>query len=276
MPDGFVGEAAIAAFVFGKMPAHGDFVSRGLDDDTIEAGDAAVAAAVDLAALRWDFAWDDVYVETPVWRFLASPGSLGREWLAGIFLASVDAVGRQFPMLAGFSAPTLALLARPDVTASALDEAEAIARSALLEARPVDDIHGRLAETADRLFAPAAAGRGDPVAVFAGDMLRHLESPPWRAQSLWWVAGGGEDQRLQIDGALTGEALAPLFRRAPQEMAAGEFEDGAAASPATLAPGDGGTDADTLSGGAAVPDAPPAGETPGGADGEASGEAPGE
>ena len=60
--------------------------------------------------------------------------------------------------------PTLALLARPDVTASALDEAEAIARSALLEARPVDDIHGRLAETAAvaRAFAAlAAAHRGE-------------------------------------------------------------------------------------------------------------------
>ncbi|MBL9009713.1 MAG: type VI secretion system-associated protein TagF [Alphaproteobacteria bacterium] len=251
MSGGFVGgDAPVAAFVFGKMPAHGDFVSRGLDDETIEAGDAAVAAAVDLAALRWDFEWDDIYVETPVWRFLASPGALGRDWLAGVFMASVDAVGRQFPMLAGFCAPTLAMLARPDATSAALDEAEAIARAALIDALPVDEVQRRLADAAERAFGDAAAAAGDPVAVFAGRMLRHLESPPWAAQSLWWVAGGGEDQTLRLEGALTGEGLSPLFRRAPAPDDGGSD----AGAPATLVPGDGGGDADTLCGDADLPE----------------------
>lgn len=213
MSAGFVGDIPAAPWLFGKMPAHGDFISRGLDDETVEAGDGAVAEAIAAASAHWDMQWDDVYVETPVWRFLATPGALGRDWLTGVFLPSVDAVGRQFPLLAGFAAPTLALLARPEATAAALDEAEALARAALLEALSVDTVLGALAEIAARAFGPGAAAMGDPIAVFAGDMLRHMESSPWGAQSLWWVAG--EATQLRLEGALSGETLAQLFRRAP-------------------------------------------------------------
>ncbi|BCW90488.1 hypothetical protein sos41_36580 [Alphaproteobacteria bacterium SO-S41] len=213
MSAGFVGEVPAAPWLFGKMPAHGDFISRGLDDETVEAGDCAVAEAIAAASAHWDMQWDDVYVETPVWRFLATPGALGRDWLTGVFIPSVDAVGRQFPLLAGFAAPTLALLARPEATAAALDEAEALARSALLDALSVDTVLGGLADIAARAFGADAAAKGDPIAIFAGDMLRHMESAPWGAQSLWWVAG--DTTQLKLEGALSGETLAQLFRRAP-------------------------------------------------------------
>lgn len=215
--DFVIGALAVAPWLFGKMPAHGDFISRGLDDETVEAGDGAVAEAVALAMSHWDLAWDEVYVETPVWRFLAAPGVMGRDWLAGVFLPSVDAVGRQFPLLAGFAAPTLALLARWDATSRALDEVEALARAALLDGLSVDAVLGQLGEIGERLFGPAAAAQGDPVAVFAGDLLRQMEATPWGAQSLWWVAGG--EERLTLEGALNGEALTRLFRRAPEPLA---------------------------------------------------------
>jgi type VI secretion system protein ImpM len=213
--DFIAAETPVAPWLFGKMPAHGDFISRGLDDETVEAGDAAVAEAVAFAIQRWDMDWDDVYVETPVWRFLAAPGVLGREWLAGVFLSSVDAVGRQFPLLAGFAAPTLALLARPAATTAALDEAESLARAALLEALSVDTVLARLGEIAAAAFAPGAAGEDDPIAQFAGEVLRQLDSGPWGATAIWWVAGGTPDTHLRLEGPLSGEALSRLFRRAP-------------------------------------------------------------
>jgi len=216
MSGQFVGaEAPVAPWLFGKMPAHGDFISRGLDDERVETGDAAVAEAVAFAIQRWDIDWDDVYVETPVWRFLAAPGVLGHEWLAGVFLPSVDAVGRQFPLLAGFAAPTLALLATPAATSPPLDEAESLARSALLDALSVDAVLARLTEISSAAFAPHASGDGDPIALFAGEILRNLDSVPWGATSLWWVAGGSAETRLRLEGPLSGETLAQLFRRAP-------------------------------------------------------------
>jgi type VI secretion system protein ImpM len=199
-----------AAFAFGKLPAHGDFISRGLDDSAVEAGDAAVANAVAIAAERWDTLWDDVYVETPVWRFVASPGVIGQEWTAGTFLASVDAVGRQFPLIAGFGSPSLALIGRPGETAAAIERVEAVCRDALVEGHSIDAVMERLAAALDEIFGAAAPP--EPVAAFSQGLLGVLDARPWAPQSLWWIAGAAEAP-LRLEGPLSGEELAPLFRR---------------------------------------------------------------
>ncbi len=212
MSFGALDGPGVAAFVFGKLPAHGDFISRGLDDETIEAADAAVAEAITLAALHWDYRWDDVYVETPVWRFVAAPGVLGREWTAGVFMASVDAVGRQFPLIAGFSAPTLALVAQGDALVAALDEAETLARSALLEGLSVDALLAAF-EDAARHFEPAPAA--DPGAAFAAAALARAQATGWAPEGLFWVAGATALEPVNVTGALSGEALAALFQPLP-------------------------------------------------------------
>jgi len=211
VPGDLVDErASPSAFAFGKLPAHGDFISRGLDDAAVEAGDAAVASAVALASERWDTLWDDVYVETPVWRFTASPGVIGQDWTAGVFMASVDAVGRQFPLVAGFAVPSLDLLGRSAGTAQAIERVEAIIRDALLEAHSIDAVMERLAGALGEIFG--APPPRDPVAAFAQDMLGALDARPWTPQSTWWIAGS-DDPPLRLEGALSGEGLAPLFRR---------------------------------------------------------------
>ncbi len=212
MSFGALDDTGVAAFVFGKLPAHGDFISRGLDDDTVEAADAAVAEAVTVAALRWDYRWDDVYVETPVWRFAAAPGVLGREWTAGVFIASVDAVGRQFPLIAGFSAPTLALVARAEALTAALDEAEALARAALLEGHSVDTLLAAF-ESAARRFEPRAAA--DPGEAFAAAALTRAHTAPWAAEGLFWVAGAPGIEPVGLNGPFSGEILSLLFQPAP-------------------------------------------------------------
>lgn len=213
MPGEPLDDGIVAPFLFGKMPAHGDFISRGLDDETIETGDAVVAEGLALAMAHWDMRWDDVYVETPVWRFLATPGVLGRNWLAGIFMASVDAVGRQFPLMLGFASPTLALMASSEATEAALDDAENIARSALLESLSVDAAMQRLAAATVTLAPAATSARAVPD--FASRLLRGLEAAPWTAEALFWIAGGSADDRIAVHGPLGGESLMALFRRAP-------------------------------------------------------------
>lgn len=212
MSFGALDDPGIAPFLFGKMPAHGDFISRGLDDETIEAADAAVAEAVTVAALKWDYRWDDVYVETPVWRFIAAPGVLGRDWTAGVFMASVDAVGRQFPLIAGFSSSSLALIARGEVLTAVLDETETLARNALLEAASVDTLLAAL-DSAARRFAPASLA--DPGEAFAAAALGRAQSATWSAEGLFWVAGSQAIEPVALSGPLDGEALATLFQPAP-------------------------------------------------------------
>ncbi len=207
-------DSGVAAFVFGKLPAHGDFISRGLDDETIEAADAAMNEAVTIAALHWNERWDDIYVETPVWRFVAAPGVLGREWTAGVFMASVDAVGRQFPLIAGFSASSLAIIARGSALTAALDEAEALARNALIEAHSVDTLLSAFEGAASHFSLPPG---GDPGEVFAANALSQAQSSSWSQDGLFWVAGAGAIDPVRINGPLSGQALSGLFQPVPQE-----------------------------------------------------------
>ncbi len=84
------------AFLFGKLPAHGDFLSRGLDDMTAGGLDDFLTASLSQAAMLEDF--DDLYPAAPAWRFVIE---LGGQAVCGVIAPSVDKVGRQFPVMAG-------------------------------------------------------------------------------------------------------------------------------------------------------------------------------
>ncbi len=92
----------------GKLPAHGDFVRRGLPGRFCEPWDAwlrqgVAAARASLGEPGFEAAWD----AAPAWRFLLPPGACGLERVAGVLLPSRDQVGRRFPL-------TLATLAPPE------------------------------------------------------------------------------------------------------------------------------------------------------------------
>lgn len=84
------------AILFGKLPSHGDFVSRGLSDALGRALDGWLSASLAEASALPDF--DTLYAAAPVWRFRATFSDLPH---CGVLALSVDAVGRRFPILAG-------------------------------------------------------------------------------------------------------------------------------------------------------------------------------
>ena len=90
----------MAAFLFGKMPAHGDFIRRGIGEDVAGELDDWLSSSLGEAAAIDDF--DDLYASAPAWRFIAGFGS---RTMCGVIAPSVDRVGRQFPILAGVAAP---------------------------------------------------------------------------------------------------------------------------------------------------------------------------
>ena len=85
----------------GKLPVLGDFASRRLDQDFLEAWDGWLAASLSVLRERMESAWLDAYLASPSWRFLLMPGVLGgdagRQAWAGVLMPSVDRVGRYFP-----------------------------------------------------------------------------------------------------------------------------------------------------------------------------------
>ncbi|SDC52966.1 type VI secretion system protein ImpM [Variovorax sp. CF079] len=152
---------------YGKLPARGDFVGRGLPprwrgdwDGWLQRGLALAATMVDGAALR-----ERLHAFAP-WRYLALPAP-GEIW-CGIIVASHDRVGRAFPLTLAerFAAP-----ASPDQSAARL--------ASLL---------GAAAEGPEALEAAIAA-----LPPRSEQEFKPAEAWPSQPASLWWPLAAAHD-----------------------------------------------------------------------------------
>ncbi len=104
------------AWLFGKIPAHGDFISRGLDQATHILLDDWLS--VEVARARERFADFDVrYVQAPPWYFVDCDAA--GAWSGGALCLSVDKVGRRFPILV--AAPAIGSDTAHEVALAALE-----------------------------------------------------------------------------------------------------------------------------------------------------------
>lgn len=87
----------LATGIFGKLPAHGDFIHRNLSTKVINVWDGWLQTFVGSTQERLADAWLDVYLTSPIWRFCLAEGVVDEHAWAGILLPSVDRVGRYFP-----------------------------------------------------------------------------------------------------------------------------------------------------------------------------------
>src|SRR5713226_4821463 len=90
--------SAAAIGFCGKLPGRGDFVAAGLPRRFTEAWhdwlQPVLAASRHALGEDWLAAW----LEAPVWRFALSPGICGPDSVLGLWMPSVDSVGRHFPL----------------------------------------------------------------------------------------------------------------------------------------------------------------------------------
>lgn len=141
----------MSRWLFGKLPALGDFVSRGIERSTRDSLDLWLSAAMETARNRFsDF--DERYDRAPAWNFIDVDDA--GNWSGGALCASMDRAGRRFPLI---------------MAAPGADAAQAVALSgACLEA----------------LYAALAMG-------WDADELHSAElSPaqlPWEPRSTEWV-----------------------------------------------------------------------------------------
>jgi len=167
--------------LFGKLPAHGDFVRRALPRSFITPWDAwlseGIAAARDSLGEAWEAAWD----AAPVWRFRLAPGICGPDAAVGVMVTSADTVGRRFPLTLAAVLPAAAIPPPPEWY-DALEEAALAARAgdldadglaASLPAPPADDPDATL-DGRSLFWSPGHAARAMPP---ARDFARLLEWP---------------------------------------------------------------------------------------------------
>lgn len=133
-----------ASGFFGKIPARGDFVTRGLPASFLDVWEtwiaSAIAASRDLLGDGWDQAW----MTAPVWRFSLRDRVCGPDPVLGLMMPSVDRVGRCYPLLV--AAVFVGHGGTPDTEAGLgfLDASEDAARAALADDLDPDVLAERL------------------------------------------------------------------------------------------------------------------------------------
>ena len=85
--------------LFGKLPSHGDFISRGLDLTACDAWDRWASEGLEAARAALGERFDDAHDRAPPWRFIDPPGRFGQDWRAGALAPSIDAAGRRFMIM---------------------------------------------------------------------------------------------------------------------------------------------------------------------------------
>lgn len=83
---------------FGKVPNLGDFVERRLHAGFRSVWDQWVQESLALSQESLGERWLELYVVSPLWRFVLSPRVCGEAVYAGVMVPSVDRVGRYFPL----------------------------------------------------------------------------------------------------------------------------------------------------------------------------------
>lgn len=163
---------------YGKLPCLGDFASRRLAPEFITPWDAWLQRSIATSRQQLGEQWLDIYLTSPMWRFVLAPGICGERACVGLLLPSVDKVGRYFPLtfampLEPGDADILQLLAMQDWFAGL----EQIGLAALNVDYSANELETALAAHAFPAMEMPPAPQG------ARNMLEYLRDPQPDAQS---------------------------------------------------------------------------------------------
>ncbi|MCK9608285.1 MAG: type VI secretion system-associated protein TagF [Methylomonas sp.] len=216
-----------AAGFYGKLPSHGDFLSRRLPRQFIEPWDQWLQGGIAASREQLGKGWLDTFLFSPIWQFTLAPGLCGDDAWAGVLMPSVDKVGRYFPLTlaAKVQSHRLKALFEPDcgwfdalseLALSSLDYEFDLQRfDADLEQLCLHDfLHEEAVQTPTRLLQPGSAkvaiqfqldNNTETQQAFTelGDMLKDQ----FLARCSVWRSAGSEDEKASL---LMCEGLPPL------------------------------------------------------------------
>lgn len=84
--------------VYGKIPAHGDFLNNNLPRHFLDKWDHWLQQSILASQDVLGPVWLEHFLISPVWRFAIPGNAIDEHAWAGIMLPSVDKVGRYFPL----------------------------------------------------------------------------------------------------------------------------------------------------------------------------------
>jgi type VI secretion system protein ImpM len=200
---------------YGKLASRGDFVSRALPQSFIGPWDSWLAAGLLASQGSLGAEWLNVYLVSPLWRFVLAPGVCGPDAVVGVVMPSIDRVGRYFPLtvaaLLDHDSDPASVIGGPDTW---FEQVEAL----LLGTLEVGASFERFSDGLETLAAPACRPRSEGSG-FAGLQRFSATDPQTRISvlaeqacegaSLWWGRGS--------------ERISPGLLRCQGLPAAGDF-----------------------------------------------------
>jgi len=141
--------ASVPGF-YGKFPELGDFVNRRLPQPFIDHWDEWLQQAITQSKADLGKEWLDSYLTSPIWRFVTHRGVLGEYPWCGLFMPSVDRVGRYFPLtLACQLSLDASLVSVMHQGADWFDAGEQVILSALEDRLDLDEFDNRVVSLGD-------------------------------------------------------------------------------------------------------------------------------
>jgi type VI secretion system protein ImpM len=227
--------------LYGKLPAKRDFVAANVSRRLLEVWEPWLQASVATSRQMLGESWRDAYNSAPIWRFWLGAGFCG-EAVLGAFMASIDGVGRHFPLTVFATEGEEALLPPElDPNDAWCEAAEAILLGALGHDSDYESVAAAITTMAPPMTLPhlsdvagitlladngvVVRDFGDEVAVAFRAARRFAHRQAFASQSFWWTIGGE---------GFSPAALATTGLPAPMKFASmltGRFEAAPEASP---------------------------------------------
>jgi type VI secretion system protein ImpM len=203
----------MACGVFGKLPSKRDFVAVNAPRRFLTVWENWLQAGLASSREQLGSGWQEAYLSAPIWRFWLG-AEIGGAATVGALMASVDGIGRYFPLTVFAAAPDGMIIDPP--TVDALDEWFGSIEASMLKVLDATEPESPT-EFAARLPAPAARPRpetpappvhpakgmavwlapGDGVADVFSSLGRHDLDQVNAGRSYFWTIGG-EDYRSQV------------------------------------------------------------------------------
>ncbi len=167
---------------YGKLPSHGDFLRRRVDEGFVAVWDEWLQECLQATRAALGPRWLDIYLTSPVWRFACAPGVFGRRPVVGLMAPSVDRVGRYFHLTIVAALPDHVNIVNA-VTAggSFFDSAERLALDALAAERGDFETFDRqvaaLGMELDALTAPVRFALDRSASAVLGESLSRWRIP---------------------------------------------------------------------------------------------------
>jgi len=146
----------MAGGFYGKIPSEGDFVTRRLPWEFTSVWDDWLQQGMQASREALGARWLELYLSAPIWRFQVAPGVCGPIGWRGLFFASVDRVGRYFPLTLAFADSGATALSALSGAAGAWMAVEDAALAGLAPALPIAEF--------DQMMEALAMPGGESVA----------------------------------------------------------------------------------------------------------------